>query len=86
MKPGENSNRGTNIKVVRKIEQVEEELNHYFGTVILQKYICKPLLYKGRKFDIRCFCLVSCLNGRLKAFFYEDGYIRTSSKLFSLGE
>lgn len=29
--------------------------------------------------DIRCFVLVSCINGIIKAYFYEDGYGSTSS-------
>lgn len=52
--------------------------------MILQKYIDNPLLYQRRKFDIRCFALVTCINGVLKAYFYRDGYIRTSSKEYSM--
>ena len=51
--------------------------------MILQKYIDNPLLYQRRKFDIRCFSLVTCHNGILKAYFYRDGYIRTSSKEYN---
>ena len=53
--------------------------------MILQKYIDNPLLYQRRKFDFRCFSLVTCINGVIKAYFYRDGYIRTSSKEYSLG-
>jgi len=49
----------------------------------LQKYIDNPLLYQRRKFDIRCFSLVTSVNGIIKAYFYRDGYIRTSSKEYS---
>jgi tubulin monoglycylase TTLL3/8 len=48
--------------------------------MILQKYIDNPLLYQRRKFDFRCFALVTCHHGRTKAYFYRDGYLRTSSK------
>lgn len=51
--------------------------------MILQKYIDNPLLYQRRKFDIRCFSLVTSVNGIIKAYFYRDGYIRTSSKEYS---
>ena len=51
--------------------------------MILQKYIDNPLLYQRRKFDIRCFSLVTCHNGTMKAYFYRDGYIRTSSKEYN---
>jgi len=53
-------------------------------TVIIQKYISDPLLVHKRKFDIRCFALVTCHNGCLKAYFYKEGYLRTSCKEYSL--
>jgi len=42
------------------------------------------LLYNKRKFDIRCYMLVTSVNGVLKGYFYDEGYIRTSSVLFNL--
>ena len=48
-------------------------------TYIIQKYIEKPLLYKQRKFDIRCYMLLNSQNKMLKGYLYEEGYIRTSS-------
>lgn len=53
-------------------------------TYIIQSYINKPLLYNGRKFDIRHFMLLTSVNGSLKAYWYRDGYIRTSSEKFDL--
>jgi len=52
-------------------------------TFILQKYIDRPLLIKGRKFDIRVFGTMTSINGCLKGYFYEDGYIRTSSTKYT---
>lgn len=43
-----------------------------------------PFLYNKRKFDIRCYVLVTCIKGVYKAYWYEEGYIRTSSKQFTL--
>lgn len=40
------------------------------------------LLHK-RKFDLRCFGLLTSCGGSLKGYFYEDGYIRTSCREFS---
>lgn len=37
-----------------------------------------------RKFDIRVFALVTSINGNMKAYFYEEGYLRTSSREFSM--
>lgn len=33
----------------------------------------------NRKFDIRCYILLTTVNGILKGYWYKDGYIRTSS-------
>lgn len=44
----------------------------------------KPLLYQGRKFDIRHYMLISCIAGSMKAYWYQEGYVRTSSSNFSL--
>jgi tubulin monoglycylase TTLL3/8 len=52
--------------------------------VIVQKYIENPALFKGRKFDIRCFSLITSINGVIKGYVYDDGYIRTSGREFNL--
>ena len=39
-------------------------------------------MYK-RKFDLRVYSMLSSINGRIKGYFYEDGYVRTSSFLFN---
>lgn len=51
-------------------------------TALVQQYI-DPLLYKNRKFDIRCYTLVLSFRGELRAYWYKEGYIRTCSKEFS---
>lgn len=62
---------------------------------IVQKYMENPLLYNQRKFDIRCFILVTggdfsvnCEKPKqhLKCYLYTEGYLRTSSVKFSLDE
>ena len=50
----------------------------------MQKYLHNALLINRRKFDIRAYSLMTSVNGRLKGYFYQDGYLRTSSKEFSL--
>ena len=47
-----------------------EELIKKGKTALVQKYI-EPLLYKNRKFDIRCFVLVVSYRGELKAYWYK---------------
>ncbi len=48
---------------------------------IVQKYIEKPLLYSKRKFDIRVLALAT---NEMDLYFYETGYMRTSSDEYSL--
>ena len=52
-------------------------------TFIVQKYIVNPALYKGRKFDIRCYGMLTLVNGKLMGYVYDDGYLRTSSVPFN---
>jgi hypothetical protein len=92
-KPGENTNQGSGISVCFSFDDIKHRLrgrernkDGKLRTFILQKYIEKPFLYKNRKFDIRHYVLVTCVNGIMKAYWYEDGYIRTSSSHFNLRE
>jgi hypothetical protein len=43
-----------------------------------------PLLYCDRKFDIRSYMLVTVVNNNLNAYFYEECYMRTSSRKFDI--
>ena len=86
IKPGENSNRGNGVKVEMSFQKIEQLVKSYCQntrTCIVQQYIAYPLLYQKRKFDIRCFCLITSINGLIKAYFYKEGYIRTASHIFS---
>lgn len=84
VKPGENSNRGKKIAVASSIQEVLAQVKSIDGPAIIQKYIENPLLYEGRKFDIRMYALITWVNGSVKLYFYEDGYCRTSSFEFKL--
>lgn len=53
-------------------------------TYIVQSYINNPFLYYNRKFDIRHYMMITSINGILKGYWYQDGYIRTSSEIFDL--
>ena len=50
-------------------------------TFVIQKYLEKPLLIKKRKFDIR---LWVCVTHDLKCFLFREGYIRMSSREYTL--
>ncbi|CAG9315373.1 unnamed protein product [Blepharisma stoltei] len=90
VKPGENTNRGTGINVCASIDQVKQELKNNpcprtgKHTFIVQKYIERPFLINKRKFDIRCYALITCYNGVVQGYFYNEGYLRTASKGFSI--
>ena len=47
---------------------------------IVQEYMERPLLVAGRKFDIRCYVVITYQKKVLKGYFYQDAYIRTSCK------
>jgi hypothetical protein len=51
---------------------------------LLQEYIERPFLYKGRKFDLHHFVLITSIGGGLRVYWYYQGYVRTSSMPFSL--
>lgn len=60
---------------------------------IIQRYITSPLLIGGphwnntpmRKFDIRIFGLAQIVEGgHFRGYFYQEGYIRTSSYQYDL--
>ena len=46
-----------------------------------QKYIEDPLLFDGRKFDIRCYGMITA---RGDCYVYQRGYLRLSGETFSL--
>ena len=86
IKPGEFTNRGNGIRVclclddIKKIlKKKERQENGNLRTFIIQTYIDRPFLYYRRKFDIRHFMMITCVNGNLKGYWYEVGYIRTTS-------
>lgn len=96
VKPGENTNRGQGIEVCSDLNEIRSIVMNGPGTVqnagghtldqtfIIQRYIDNPLLIHGRKFDFRCYGLMTSINGHLKGYFYEDAYIRTSCKEFDI--
>ena len=48
---------------------------------VVQKYVEKPFLMEGRKFDIRVFVLV---NQDMNLYFFREGYLRMTSAPYNL--
>ena len=49
---------------------------YYCSKIIIQKYIENPLLYKGRKCDMRVWVL---LTHNMKVYFFKEGHLKTCS-------
>ena len=49
--------------------------------IIIQKYIERPLLYKGRKCDMRVWVLVT---HNMKVYFFKEGHLKTCSIPFDI--
>ena len=93
IKPGENSNRGQGITVCNTLDQIKSLINSNNPrsstekrTYIIQKYLEKPFLIHKRKFDFRCYGLITSFNGILQGYFYSDGYLRTTSCEYNIKE
>jgi tubulin--tyrosine ligase len=90
VKPGEATNRGIGITVCSSIEevaQVVDDKKQVIGmqrTYIVQKYLYRPMLYLNRKFDIRCYTLITFFDAKVTAYFYKEGYMRTSCQEFNM--
>ena len=86
VKPGQNSNCGNGIFVSKSVEEIEARLVRRKNkkSFIIQKYITNLLLYQRRKFDIRTYMLMVTMGGVTKFYWYNEGYLRTSSEIFDL--
>lgn len=71
-------NQGKGIEVCRTLKEIMKSFRSkpINSLWVIQKYIEKPLLFKGRKFDIRVWALAT---GKHEFFYYKHGYLRTSS-------
>ena len=91
VKPGELSNRGRHIKFCKTLPDIKKEIkerktnaNGSLRTYIVQSYIDRPLLYHGRKFDLRHYLMVTSTEGTIRGYFYQEGYVRTTSQNYSI--
>jgi hypothetical protein len=71
-------NQGKGIDVCWNMKEIKNILKDkpMHSVWLIQKYIERPLLFKGRKFDIRVWALGTAKH---ELFYYKHGYLRTSS-------
>ena len=72
----ENTKVDENAKKNDEKENEKEEKVYNCTKILIQKYIENPLLYKGRKCDMRIWVL---LTHQMKVFLFKEGHLKTCS-------
>ena len=68
-----------NVNVIDK--ENRDKGDYQSNIIILQKYIEKPFLYYGRKFDIRIWVLIS---HKMDIYIFKEGHLKASSVNYSI--
>ena len=91
-----NSTSGQGILYVSSKDELTEAIEYYKKTanyrginygnnVIASEYIINPLLFKGYKFHLRMYYLISYINGEFNSFFYDNyGKILTANSPYNI--
>jgi len=69
--------RGEGISVVNKFSMIPKN-----KPLVVQRYVARPYLINGTKFDLRLYLLVTSINP-LKMYLYDDGLVRFASNKYS---
>lgn len=70
---------GHGIYVVRSMKEITQSLTETF---VIQPFLTKPYLVRGRKFDFRTYVLVTSISP-LRVYFYKEGLVRFASTKYS---
>jgi hypothetical protein len=71
-------NCGRGISVFKELGKIKAYMRETEGEFVCQKYLEKPLLVRGRKFDIRVWVVVT---DTFDIFVYREGYVHGYSVL-----
>ena len=77
-------NQGRGIEIFRNMRDISNfifQRNSNTQHWVVQKYVEKPFLYNGRKFDLRIWAIVT---NDFRIYVYKQGYLRTSSAGYNL--
>lgn len=75
----QHSNPKTQIQVDNIMQRrMERPENQY----IVQKYIKKPALHQGHKYDFRIYVLITSVISPMTIFLYDDGLVRLASQKY----
>lgn len=77
--------RGRGIKLCDNLSEIYNCTKGKDSNWVIQKYIEHPLLFKGRKLDIRQWVMVTDWNP-LMVWFYQECYIRLSTNEYDLSD
>lgn len=77
--------RGRGIKLYDNLSEIQQYTKGKDCNWVIQKYIEHPLLYKGKKLDIRQWVMVTDWNP-LMIWFYQECYIRLSTSDYDLSD
>ena len=75
-----NKNKKEEEKNIEEKEKIESM--YYCDKIIIQKYIEDPLLYRGRKCDMRIWVL---LTHQMKVYLFKEGHLKTCSVEYDAG-
>jgi len=69
--------RGVGISVVNKLSKIPKN-----KPLVVQRYVARPYLINGTKFDLRLYLLVTSVNP-LRIYLYDNGLVRFASNKYS---
>lgn len=74
-------NNQNNQTIIKENSKKKKSKLYISSSLLIQKYIEKPLLFKGRKFDIRVFLLI---DHKMNLYIFKEGHLKTSSEKYNI--